>query len=43
MALWIFLIALIYIVSWTWLFSRVGKHTVDVQQQRQPAACEEAM
>jgi hypothetical protein len=43
MALWILLVALIYVISWAWLFSRVGKHTPDVQPQQQTTAYEEVI
>lgn len=43
MALWILLVALIYALSWAWLFTRIGQHTANVQLQRQTAAYEKAM
>lgn len=44
MAIWIFLVgAVIYVISWAWLFSRVSKHTAGVPEERQTAAYEEAV
>lgn len=43
MAPWIFLVALIYVISWAWLFTRVGNHAVKEQQQGKTTVYNEAM